>query len=132
MKNSKIGFYLSILFIVNSQSFASSIFNDPKKDIENTKTVENEMLKSKLNNFLNKIENQSVVTDKNLIYYRPDEIKRREPNKYIIWTRADVVSFDNNQFLYIVPEGYKVIHEKEGEIYINYEPTEEEENLVIE
>jgi hypothetical protein len=121
----------TILIVLNIQSFAS-IFEKKSEKIENDKTVENEMIKSKLNNFLNKIENQSVVSDRNLIYYRPDEIKRREPNKFVIWTRADVVSFDNNQFLYIVPEGYKIIHEKEGEVYINYEPSEEEENLIIE
>lgn len=127
--NKKI-FALSILLIYNSLLYSFDLFKDDNKELNKQyKSAVNYQVKEKINEIFNKYENQSLRKDENLIYYRPDMIKRRTPSKYLIWTRADAISFNNNSYLYIIPEGYKIIYEKEGEIYIDYEPTKEKEKL---
>jgi len=122
-------YLISILFTsLNASIFEDSLAQKEKKYEQSI----NVNMKSKLNNLFKNMENQSLVTDKNIVYYRPDSIKRRKAQKYIIWTRASVVSFDKGDFYYIVPEGYKIIQEKEGELYIDYDPSKEDnENLLM-
>lgn len=88
------------------------------------------MVKQKLERDFQNFEKQSVVKDRNIQYIRQDPIKIRQPEKHLIWTRADVINIDKD-FLYIIPEGYRVIQEVAGEIYIDYEPTKEQETLLL-
>jgi len=89
-------------------------------------------LKQKINHIFEQFKNQSIVEDKNVIYYRPDPIYRKAPKILKIWTRADVISFEHGKYYYIIPEGYKTIYEKDEEIYIDYQPTAESIKLDLE
>ena len=124
---------ISLLVIISNAN--AGWFSDDEETKINQTQLQNVVslkLKEKINSIFNKFSNQSVTKDKNIIYYRPDPIYRKPPKIYKIWTRADIVSFEHGKYYYIVPEGYKTIYEKEGEIYIDYEPTASKINLNLE
>ena len=55
----------------------------------------NSIIKQNTERSLNEWENQSVIKRKDIQYFREDPIKIREPQKYIVWSRADVINIDN-------------------------------------
>ena len=130
MKNTKI--LLLLLFVINF-SYASFFSSDTnmQKEFQHYKNTVNLNIKEKINKIFNDFQNQSMVEDKNIQYYRPDVIYRRPPRVFRIWTRASVTSIDNGKYYYIIPEGYRIIYEKEGELYIDYDPTKQKVPLNI-
>ena len=126
----KLVIFSTILFSFSNASWFSH--NNEMKDMEHYKNTVNLQLKEKINHIFEQFKNQSIVKDKNIIYYRPDPIYRKPPKIFKIWTRADVISFEHGKYYYIVPEGYKTIYQKEGEIYIDYQPTAETIKLNLE
>ena len=116
--------FILLIFLFNVSLFASFFSNDENiyKDKIHYKNSVELAVKEKVNELFNDFKNQSVVEDKNIQYYRPDPLYRRPPKIYRIWTRASVTSIDNGKFYYIIPEGYRILYEKEGEIYIDYLP----------
>lgn len=124
--------FASILLISFSNASWFSGNDKTKIDEQHYKNSVNLEIKEKINSIFEKFKNQSVVADKNIIYYRPDPIYRKAPKVFKIWTRADVVSFEHGKYYYIIPEGYKTIYEKEGEIYIDYQPTAQSVKLDLE
>lgn len=120
----------AITFIISGCASSSS-----NKNVNTTITMSkqnqvNRIIKQNTERSFNEMENQSIVKRKDLQYLRPDPIKIREPKKHLVWSRSDVIKIDNN-YLYIIPEGYRYLQEISGEIYIDYEPTKETENLML-
>ena len=113
-----------------------SLSNSPKLKEElapptlSQQTRNNVLIKQNLEKKFNEFEKQSVQVSKDIQYTRIDPIQMREPNQYIIWTRADVVEIDSD-YLYVMPEGYRIIQETSGEFYINCDPIKENEVLLI-
>jgi len=123
-----------IFFLITTNLFAGFFNNNDtnsKYELEHYKRSVNLNIKEKINQIFNNFENQSVVEDKNIQYYRPEPLYRRPPRIFRIWTRASVTSIDNGKFYYIIPEGYRIVYEKEGEIYIDYQPMKEKVPLNI-
>ena len=77
------------------------------------------------------INTNQIVVDKDLQYIKPDPIKRRKPNQFLVWTRAEAISINNGEYIVVKPEGYSYVYETTSEIYIANEPTGEEESLLI-
>lgn len=100
-------------------------------ETDNNEYVKKQQIKLKLQNMFDDINTNQIVVDKDLQYIKPDPIKRRKPNQFLVWTRAEAISINNGEYIVVKPEGYSYVYETTSEIYIANEPTGEEESLLI-
>lgn len=124
-----LGVVSTLLLLSGCATSAQNSYNG--KIVMSQESQINSIIKQNTERSLNEWENQSVTKRKDIQYFREDPIKIREPEKFIVWSRADVINIDND-FLYVVPEGYRTMQEVAGELYIDYEPSKEEETLRLE
>lgn len=125
-----LGIFATATFLFSGCAYTSRNSQNGKIVMSQESQI-NSIIKQNTERSLNEWENQSVIKRKDIQYFREDPIKIREPQKYIVWSRADVINIDND-FLYVVPEGYRTMQEIAGELYIDYEPSKEEETLRLE